>query len=142
MDPRDSQKVVSALARGSTAAEYRSAVSRAYYAVFNVAAEHLRGLGFPIGKGAAAHGEFQKCLSNAGDRAVSGVASDMNMLHTRHNKADYRLDAKDVEDPVDAQSFVAQAEVMIRRLDTAFNGPDRAKLQAAIHQWRRSNGYP
>jgi hypothetical protein len=37
---------------------------------------------------------------------------------------------------------VSQAGVMIRTLDAAFGGPQRAQLQAAIQKWRRDNGYP
>lgn len=68
MDPRDFHALAVRLATGTApaAADCRTAISRAYYAVFNVAAEHLRGMGFPIGKGAAAHGEVQKCLANGG----------------------------------------------------------------------------
>jgi hypothetical protein len=41
-----------------------------------------------------------------------------------------------------AQSNVKTAQQVIHTLDTAFRGPQRAALQAAITQWRRENGYP
>src|SRR5271163_4382234 len=73
MDPRDLLDLARKLALGATAADRRTAVGRSYYAVFNVAAEHLRTLGFRISRGAAAHGEVQKCLSNSGDSALANV---------------------------------------------------------------------
>lgn len=142
MDPRDFQALASRLASAGSPAELRSGVSRSYYAVFNVGAETLRTLGVFIGKGAAAHGEVQKCLSNAGDVAISAVASDLDALHSRRNRADYQLDRTDVEHVQTVQAVVAQAGKMIEILDSTFRGPQRAQLQAAIHRWRRDNGYP
>jgi len=92
MDPRDFLNVARKLASGATAAERRTAVGRSYYSVFNVAAEHLRALGFRISRGAAAHGEVQKCLSNSGDTSLADIASDLNDLHSSRNRADYQLD--------------------------------------------------
>ena len=57
MDPREFHRLAQRLASQGSPAECRTAVSRAYYSTFNVGAEMLRGLGFRIRKGAAAHGE-------------------------------------------------------------------------------------
>ena len=70
MDPRAFHTLAQRLSPGPAAADCRTAVSRAYYATFNVGAEILRGLGFRVRKGAAAHGEIYHCLSNGGDPAV------------------------------------------------------------------------
>lgn len=142
MDPRDFHTLAQRLAGSPTAAERRTAIGRSYYAVFNVAAEHLRASGFPIGKGAAAHGEIQKCLSNSGDAGVAAVASDLSDLHSQRNRADYQLDKPDVEKPGTAQAAVALAADLIRALDGAFVGPRRLQLQALIQKWLRDNGYP
>src|SRR4051794_25133410 len=58
MDPRDFHALAARLTAGTAPApaDCRTAINRSYYAVFNVAAEHLRSMGFPVGKGAAAHG--------------------------------------------------------------------------------------
>lgn len=142
MDPRDFHTLALRLAAGTTPAEYRTAIGRSYYAAFNVAAELLRNLGFPLGKGAAAHGEVQKCLSSAGDPGVAAVAAGLGQLHSRRNRADYQLDKLDVETSKNAVAAVAQAGAMIASLDKAFAGPQRAQLQSTIKQWRRDNGYP
>jgi hypothetical protein len=142
MDPRDFDTLARKLSTGATAAERRTAIGRSYYAVFNVAAEHLRALGFPIGKGAAAHGEIQKCLSNSGDKAVTAVASDLSDLHSLRNRADYQLDRADVDKPATVLAVVESASDLIRTLDNAFAGPQRSQLQASIQKWRRDNGYP
>ena len=142
MDPREFHTLADRLAAGPSAAECRTAVSRAYYAVFNVGSEILRGLGFAVGRGAAAHSEVQRCLANAGDPAVAAVASDLGDLHSSRNRADYQLDRPDVEKPANARLVVTAAADAIRTLDAAFGGPQRLQIRGAIEKWRRTNGYP
>jgi hypothetical protein len=142
MNPRDFQSLALKLAAGATAAERRTAISRSYYAVFNTAAEALRGLGFAVGKGAAAHREVHRCLANSGNNEVELIASELADLHTSRNHADYRLEREDVERPPNALAAATTAAELIRLLDTTFQGPQRPKIQAAIQQWRKSNGYP
>ena len=124
------------------AADCRTAVGRAYYAVFNVAADHLRKQGFVVGKGAAAHGEVQKCLSNADDITLAAVASELNKLHTLRNRADYQLGPNDVEKQPNARKIVAMAGSLIVDLDAKFGGTQSGLIRDAIEKWRRLNGYP
>src|SRR5579884_2686180 len=117
MDPREFNRLAQRLAAGSSPAEFRSAISRAYYAVFNVGAEVLRSLGFRVGRGAAAHGEVQFCLQNSGDPEVAAVASELRNLHSLRNRADYQLDRTDAETALIATSTVATASALIHTLD-------------------------
>src|SRR4051812_36246199 len=124
MDPRDFHTLAVRLAAGSSAADRRTAISRSYYAAFNLAAELLRGLGFAVGRGAAAHGEVQRCLANSGIVQLALVASDLGDLHSSRNRADYQLDRLDVEKSANAQVVVTLGAEVIRLLDAAFRGPD------------------
>jgi hypothetical protein len=144
MNPRDYQAFAERLmtAPAPSAAECRAAISRAYYACFNVGAEALRGSGLAIGRGAGAHGEVRHCLSNCGDRSVAVASSQLADLHTDRNRADYQLDRIDVERRRDAQAVVQKAAAVILAIDIAFNGPGKPILQATIYAWRRANGYP
>ena len=142
MDPREFHRLAQRLVSQGTAAECRTAVSRAYYATFNVGAEILRGLGFRVGKGAAAHGEVYHCLSNCLDPEVEDAASEINDLHRQRNQADYQLEVTNVERPAIVIKIVQTAGAVIGDLDTAFTGPRRPQLQAAIAKWRKENGYP
>jgi hypothetical protein len=144
MNPRDYQAFAERLMAVPTpsAADCRSAISRTYYACFNVGAEWLRASGFPIGRGAGAHGEVRHCLNNCGDPEVAAASSKLSDLHTERNRADYQLDRLDVERPKDARATVQKAATVIRALDVAFNGPGKARLQVSIQTWRRANGYP
>lgn len=144
MNPRDFQQFAEQLARNSapTPAECRSAISRAYYAGFNVGAELLRSPGFPIGRGGAVHGEVRHCLANSGNPSVAAAASEMAYLHTQRNRADYHLDRTDLERRTEMLAVVRKAADVIRSLDAAFAGPERPKIHAAIRSWRQANGYP
>ena len=142
MDPRDFHKLASRLVTGPSAAELRTAIGRAYYGAFGVGIDTLRGLGFSIGKGAAAHGEVQRCMANSNDVAVSEVGLKLTRLHAQRIRADYQLTAADVENPANARAMVDLAGEIIRTIDSAFSGPRRAQLQSAIARWRRDNGYP
>jgi hypothetical protein len=142
MNPRDFYILAIQLSNGLTAAERRSAVSRSYYATFNTAAELLRQMGFPIGKGAAAHGEVQHCLANAGEPILSEVAASLGSLHTVRNQADYQLDRGDVKRPANAQAAALKAGLLIQKLDASFQGPTRGHIESSIRIWRKMNGYP
>jgi len=108
----------------------------------NVGVEILRGIGCPPGRGAAAHGDVQKFLGSSGDALIESIASDLNSLHSRRNRADYQLDKIDVESTANATAVVKQVDAIIQALDREFLGPKRGQLQAAIQTWRKSNGYP
>jgi len=141
MNARDFHELAVRLAAGNSAAEHRAAVGRSYYAVFNVA-DLLREFGFRVGRGAAAHGEVQKCLYNSGDADITHVASELGVLHALRNRADYQLDKGDVEFPANATQSVDLAVELIAILDRAGVGPNRPQIQATIAAWRRANGYP
>jgi len=134
MDPRDFHSLAARLLAGTSAAaaDCRTADGRSYYAVFNVAADHLRRQGFVIGKGAAAHGEVQKCLSNSGEPALATVASELNDLHTSRNRADYHLGPGDVENLRIARNVAAMAGRLIQYRDASFGGPNSGSIYAAI----------
>lgn len=142
MNPRDFHRLAEQLANRTTPAEFRTAIGRAYYAAFNVAAEGLRAVGTPLGKGAAAHGEAPHFLRNSGHADLARAATVLEFLHRVRNRADYQLDKADVETRQAAAGAVADARKAIDAIDTALTGPERASIQAAIAKWRRENGYP
>lgn len=134
MDPRDFHRVAEQLARGSTAAHWRSATSRAYYAVFNVGVE-LLGPVVPLSRGAAAHGEVVRVLSNSGDVDVAQAASALGTLHSRRIDADYDLGNRRAESQMTVRTTVAEAKDIIDALDRAFAGPASGPLKKAIQQY-------
>src|SRR5687768_7606857 len=83
MDPRAFLELARTLEQRTEAQSYRSAVSRAYYAVFNVGVQLLEGLcrtdgaNFQIPKDGTAHGHVRAILAQSGDRELQKVAQDL-----------------------------------------------------------------
>jgi uncharacterized protein (UPF0332 family) len=82
--------VAQRLAQGSDEADWRSAISRAYYAAFHVGRELLRQLGFDPPRSEAAHAYVWLRLSNAGDPDLVKAGRTLNDLRGDRNDADYR----------------------------------------------------
>ena len=76
-------------AQGSGPAAFRTAISRAYYAAFNVAVHVLKQIGSPALEGPAAHKEVACSLMACKDEALRIAGSSMDQLHTRRIQADY-----------------------------------------------------
>src|SRR5262249_17909840 len=127
MNPRDILDVADALITGSKEAEWRSAVSRAYYAAFHVAAGLLRQCGVDGPRGEQAHAYPGLRPANAGHADVGTAGGDLNDLRKLRNWADYDLDQ-----PLDhftAFGHVRLADNLIQLLEGV---PTVAKVQTQI----------
>ena len=91
MNPRDLLDVANDLLAGSREADWRSAVSRAYYAAFHVARLLLQRCGFAVPRAEQAHAYLWLRLSNAGHPGVNQAGLDLNDLRSKRNGADYDL---------------------------------------------------
>jgi uncharacterized protein (UPF0332 family) len=91
MNPRDFLDVADSLLGGISEAEWRSAVSRAYYAAFHVVRHLLVQCGFSVPDGEQAHAYLWLRLANAGHPDVQQVGSDLGAIRTVRNSADYDL---------------------------------------------------
>jgi hypothetical protein len=137
MNPREFQSLASQLVTGTSPAHLRTAISRAYYAAYNVAVEILDELGFPIQRSPSGHGEVQNRLSNSGDPEVMRVGSQLAGLHGKRIRADYRLDTGDVENQGTAQALVGQADRMIQILESCRTDPKREQLTEGIRNYEQ-----
>ena len=72
-------------------AEWRTGISRAYYATFHAARELLEDLGFRVPRADRAHTYLSMRLNNCGDPAVQAAAADLKALRDYRNLADYDL---------------------------------------------------
>lgn len=107
MKPSAFLDLAATLSRGKTPAEFRTAVSRAYYALYN-----------------------------AGDSELAQVSSQMLSLQTKRNKADYRLTDPETEEQRVALAAVSQAVRMVQLLERCTTGPKRDTLIQAITDYR------
>jgi uncharacterized protein (UPF0332 family) len=135
MNGRDFLNLANALAGGSTEAEWRSAVSRAYYAAFHVARDLLLACGFLAPRGDQAHGYLWLRLSNASDPDVENAGRDLQTLRRDRNRADY-----DLARPLDQGTAVAQvqaAQDIVRVLEGAGKEPIRTRIIDAMKVYER-----
>jgi len=135
MNPREFHVLADVLARGEGPAEYRSAISRAYYAVYLVAVEILAGMGRRVSRGPAGHVDVQRYLANCGDQAVERVGSELADFRRTRNLADYEPDDKAVEVQAKALFYVDAAKAMILTLDACREEPRRSAVIAGINAY-------
>jgi uncharacterized protein (UPF0332 family) len=79
------------LAQGSTEGDWRSAVSRAYYACFHYFRSFLLSHSLDLGRGGQSHFNLYSGLLNCGFPAVSAVASRIDSRREARIRADYEL---------------------------------------------------
>src|SRR3954468_7630567 len=91
MNPREFLDLADEWSAGSREGEWRSAVSRAYYAAFHVARSLFLHCGFSVPPGDQAHGYQMVRLANAGHPDVQRVGNNLNDLRRVRNQADYDL---------------------------------------------------
>jgi uncharacterized protein (UPF0332 family) len=123
------------LANGSTEAEWRSAVSRAYYAVFHIGREFMQSLGFRVPRDDRAHKYLSWRLSNSGNPASKEAGFDLDSLRAQRNEADYdlrRVVSKEV-----ALSGIQFAEQIIQSLAEARKEPTRSQITETMKSYER-----
>lgn len=137
MEPRQFLYLAERLAEhGAYPVDFRSAISRAYYAAFHFGLILLREMGFSIVQNASAHEEIYQHLNNSGDDELAKAASKMNDLRTRRNHADYELNRADVEEKKNARMLVHQAARLIETIERRCNSEGRNQIIEAIQDWR------
>ena len=125
----------------------RSAISRAYYALFLVAPEFVDGLGIETRLVPSLHVTLEHGLRNSGVFSRGQIANTIGFLRTERANADYEMRRTDVETPERVDSVVESARAAILQLDLIRAGRlspplDRAAVAAAILKWAGDNGKP
>ncbi len=71
-------------------AQQRSAISRAYYAAFNLSRIYLESEGYgPYAADASAHGEVKRAFNHADDRVRKSIGQRLDALRESRNWSDY-----------------------------------------------------
>jgi len=81
----------SRLSQGATEGDWRSSVSRSYYAVFHYFRGFLLANGLDVGQGGQVHFNLYSGLLNCGFPAVAPIASRIDRLREWRTWADYDL---------------------------------------------------
>jgi uncharacterized protein (UPF0332 family) len=123
------------LAQGSTEADWRTAVSRAYYAAFHVARRLLSDLRFTVPRADRAHQYLVFRLGNSGASAVEQAGRDLDTLRRLRNRADY--DETPALTQPQASAAVQVAQGIIQALDAARQEPARTQIRDAMIVYER-----
>jgi uncharacterized protein (UPF0332 family) len=135
MDARTFLTTADQLARGATEADWRSAVSRAYYAVFHVARQLFTTCGFTVPRADRAHSYLWLRLCNSGDTTVQRAGANIDALRRLRNHADY-----DVDRPLLQATALTQAQnarSVLQALDAAAREPLRTQITDAMKIYER-----
>jgi len=138
MDPRDYLRVAATLVHVDDPAHRRSAVQRAYYAAYGVAALALSGkFGCEIPSSGESHGRVRQILQDCGDPALELAGDLLKDPYDWRVTADYEHHDPAPESPANARDAIELAERIIRVVDQATEEPRRARLSPRFKQWRR-----
>jgi uncharacterized protein (UPF0332 family) len=135
MNWRDFLALANRLAAGTTEADWRSAVSRAYYATFHDARHLLANLHFTVPRADRAHQYLVYRLSNCGEATGEQAGRDLETLRRLRNRADYD-EAPAVTQPP-AIAAVRLADGIVRALDAAGQEPARTRIRDAMIAYER-----
>jgi uncharacterized protein (UPF0332 family) len=137
MDPHDFLDVADELSRGAREADWRSAVSRAYYAAFQVARALLVEQGFQVPQDDRAHAYLWMGLANSGHPDIQHAGNRLTYLRGRRNWADYDL-GRPVDEILAAQEVLNAADI-IQTLEALRTVPAAlARVTTAIRDYERN----
>jgi uncharacterized protein (UPF0332 family) len=135
MNWRDFLPLAARLAAGATEADWRTAVSRAYYAAFHVARRLFADLGFSVPRADRARQYLVFRLCNSGESAVERAGRDLETLRRLRNRADY--DETPALTQPQAAAAVQIAEGIIQVLDAARQEPARTRNRDGMIVYER-----
>jgi uncharacterized protein (UPF0332 family) len=135
MNWRDFLVLAARLAAGTTEADWRTAVSRAYYAAFHVARRLFADLNFTVPRADRAHQYLVFRLSNSGEAAVEQAGRDLETLRRLRNRADYD-EAPALTQP-QAAAAAQVAEDVLQALDGARQGPALTRIRDGMIVYER-----
>jgi uncharacterized protein (UPF0332 family) len=105
-------------------AAYRSAVSRAYYALFHEASGFLAQLGIQTARGPQAHGQLPARFNNCGVEEGSQIARQLNELHRQRLFADYDLNYREFAIQFKTGVWIVKAEKAVMQLKALAASPN------------------
>jgi uncharacterized protein (UPF0332 family) len=136
MDPRDFLTLAKSLQSGKAEAEWRTAISRSYYAGFHAARQLLLGWGFQIGRTDQAHVGITRRLAAASVVELATASRELSDLRSKRNAADYDLDR--VCRTELATRCVKMADLILKLLAAEIPLPQQEQTIQAIREYERN----
>jgi len=113
----------------------RSAIGRAYYAVYNCWIQLLSELGFKFGKDASAHDKIYAYINNSGIQELKETADALRHLRRRRNLADYDMETQEFLNHILCQLDVARAQAVILQIEKYSKEPLRTQLKNGLRAY-------
>jgi len=126
------------LVNGTAESHWRSAISRAYYAVFHFGRELCLAHGLDLGPSGNAHSNLYVGLNNCGHIAVHGLASKLDILRTDRTRADYDMRAVVVQST--AKDIVTEAVAWLSDFKVLLQSIPAAQIVAGAKRYLKLNG--
>ena len=136
MEPLDFLKTARKLNKTDYEADQRSAVSRAYYGVFNYVKKRLKGGGITYGKTGTVHRDIEKDLRNCGLPDFDIIGNQFGDLLTDRTQADYDMNDHRFIPPRLAALAIAKAQSIIDE----FQKPRLSDIAKGIQAYRKNVG--
>jgi uncharacterized protein (UPF0332 family) len=126
------------LAVGTTEGDWRSAVSRAYYAVFHFFSEWLQANGTSLGKRDQAHRNLPLGLFNCGAPQLQPLARRIEDLGKQRTGADYHLAV--VVSQSEATDAVQEARGIVADFQAILTTTPAATIATGFHSYLQRIG--
>lgn len=121
----------------SVPAQYRSAVSRAYYGCFHLAKELLGELRFHCKNRENEHQYVQRHFQNCKEEVAKSLGGTLSDLHEYRKQADYQLADMDAETHNFATTCLIMAHEIRSKLQTCRNSATLATVTKEMLQYRK-----
>ena len=142
MDPRNFHSLAEQLAKQTSAAYCRTAISRAYYAAYNVGVQFLEKLSLTIPHDPTSHSLVREWLGNSGDKNMAAISKKLGDLYRDRLQADYHLNDRMPETQQNAQARVIMAKSVIDTLDKAAKDTQQCeKIEKTIKSYENRPTY-
>jgi len=135
MNFREFMPLAERLAQENSEANWRTSISRAYYAAFHVACEFMASHGFDVPKADRAHGYLWLRLQNCGYAEVVQAGRTLKDLRTHRNRADYEKQITMTQQ--DAEKYLVDARAIVTALDGSARGKAARQITDAIKKYER-----
>ena len=135
----DFQDTAERLARGTKEGDWRSAVSRAYYAAFHFFRKFFLTHGVVVGQGGPSHFALHTGLANCGLKPVETLGDELNQLRTERVTADYNLGALITQ--VNALDAVQRSRALVAAFQALLGTIPAPQIAAGAKLYLKSIGH-
>jgi uncharacterized protein (UPF0332 family) len=136
MTGRDFLALADALAAAGAEAEWRTSISRSYYAAFHAAREFMARLRFRVPAADQAHAYLWMRRSNTGDSTADRIGRMLRDLRGRRNAADYDLNRSRTQ--ANAIDAAVDARDVTRALDAVAGTPAETAIRDGMRAYEQS----